>query len=323
MRTIFIINPSAGKGKGIDKLISKIRQASEKTGIAAEIYTTKHQGDAREVADKIGRLSCGHACAENREAEEIRLIACGGDGTLNEVLNGAVAYDNLVIGVVPIGTGNDFVRNFADAGDFMDIEAQLMGKVVNSDAIRYTGIVGGKQVSDYCANMFNIGFDCNVVDMAATLKKYPVIAGSFAYLLAVAVTYIKKKGAKLKVELDGRTIVDGNVLLTAVANGGFCGGGVHSSPKADINDGNMDVNIIYNVGRIDFLKKFPYYAKGTHLELENIDDIIYNGKCKKARITPLEKTMRLCTDGEIRDAETVEFEIVHDAFRMLVPLKKG
>ena len=312
MRTIFVINPKAGKGKGIDKLVEKIHAASEKTGIKADIYMTKAVGDAEAFADLIGKETAA-------SAEEVRLIACGGDGTLNEVLNGAIKYENLTVGVVPIGTGNDFCRNFPDDGDFLDIEAQLRGKVIKCDAIRYSGLLAGKQQTRYCANMFNIGFDCNVVDLTAKLKNYPLIAGSFAYLMGVAITYIKKKGAKLRVELDGQVIEDGPLLLTAIANGGFCGGGVHSSPYASVTDGIMDVNVIFNVGRLDFLKKFPYYAKGTHMELPDIDHIIYAGTCRSAKVTPLEGTMRLCTDGEIVDAGEIEFEMVPAAFNLLVP----
>lgn len=312
MRIIFVINPKAGKGKGIDKLVEKIRSTSEKTGIKASTYMTKAVGDAEAFADLIGKETAS-------SGEEVRLIACGGDGTLNEVLNGAIRYDNLTVGVMPIGTGNDFCRNFPDEGDFLDVEAQLKGKVVKCDAIRYSGLLAGKEQTRYCANMFNIGFDCNVVDLTAKLKTYPMIKGSFAYLLGVAVTYIKKKGAKLRVELDGKVIEDGPLLLTAIANGGFCGGGVHSSPYASVNDGIMDVNVIFNVSRLDFLKKFPHYAKGTHMELPDINQILYAGTCRKARITPLDGTMRLCTDGEIIDAGAIDFEMVPEAFNLLLP----
>lgn len=319
MKTVFIINPGAGKGKGIEALKEKIRQASEETGQEAGIYVTKAPLDAelfaRTFTDELAQKG---AC-------QGRIFACGGDGTFNEVLNGVMAaerHDHIAIGLLPIGTGNDFVRNFPEAGDFLNPKAQLLGGEQPCDAIRYSGLIGGKQQTRYCANMFNIGFDCNVVDMTATLKKYPLISGSFAYLLGVAMTYIKKKGAKLKVELDGRVIEDGPVLLTAIANGGFCGGGVHSSPLASTCDGQMDVNIIYNVSRINFLKKFPYYAKGTHLDLPDIEDILYCATCQAARLTPLEGVMRLCTDGEITDAGTVDFEIAPGAFRLILPAKE-
>ena len=312
MRAIFIVNPEAGKGKGIEKLTANIRETAARLNMQADVYMTTAPGDAERFAGEIGRTPAG-------TGEDVRLIACGGDGTLNEVLNGAMGYENLAVGVVPIGTGNDFCRNFPEDGDFLDMEAQLKGKIIKCDAIMYSGMLAGKEQTRYCANMFNIGFDCNVVDLTAKLKTYPLIAGSFAYLLGVAITIIKKKGANLRVEIDGKVVEDGQLLLTTVSNGGYCGGGVHSSPYASVTDGIMDVNVIYNVSRIKFIKKFPYYAKGTHMELPGIDKILYAGTCKKAKITPLDGTMRLCTDGEIVDAGEIEFEIVPGAFNLLVP----
>ena len=115
MRTVFIVNPKAGKGRGREKFIKEIEAASKKTGVAVEVYSTRAVGDGEALAAQLARE------AEAR-GEETRIIACGGDGTLNEVLNGAMRHDHVAIGVVPIGTGNDFCRNFPEAGDFLDIE---------------------------------------------------------------------------------------------------------------------------------------------------------------------------------------------------------
>ena len=313
MKTIFVLNPKAGKGRGLDKIKEEVLASADKLGVEAGIYVTKSRGDAENFA----RLAASEA--ENA-GEEIHIIACGGDGTLNEVLNGVMGFDCAAVGVMPTGTGNDFVRNFPDAGDFMSINAQLKGKVERCDAIRYSGFIDGREQKRYCANMFNIGFDCNVVDLTATLKEYPLLKGSFAYLAAVMGILIKKKGANLKVEIDGEVVEEGPLLLTAVANGGFCGGGVNSAPKASLSDGLMDINVIYNVTRREFLKKFPYYAKGTHLELKGIDEILLFKQGHDVVITPLDGTMRLCTDGEIVDAGRVHMEMVPAAFNFIVPV---
>ncbi len=312
MRTVFIVNPKAGKGQGREKFIAEIEAASEKTGVPVEIYSTQGSGDGEILAAQLAKE------AEAR-GEETRIIACGGDGTLNEVLNGAMRHDHVAIGVVPIGTGNDFCRNFPEAGDFLDIEAQLTGTVMDCDAIRYSGMLDGRVQTRYCANMFNIGFDCNVVDLTAKLKTYPLLAGSMAYLMAVLCILVRKKGADLRVELDGEVYEDGPVLLTALANGSFCGGGVKSAPVARLDDGLMDVNIIYNVSRREFLSKFPAYSKGTHMQLPGIEKIIFARQCRRAVITPRQGAMRLCTDGEIVDAGRIEFEVVPRAFRLLLP----
>lgn len=312
MKTVFILNPEAGKGRGLDKLRDKIERTAQALHEEVGTYITKARGDGEAFA----HLAVQEA---KSKGEKIKLIACGGDGTLNEIVNGMVGYDGAAVGVMPTGTGNDFVRNFPEAGDFMSVKAQLLGDIKRCDLIKYSGLLEGRHQTRYCANMFNIGFDCNVVDLTARLKKYPLLKGSFAYLTAVLGILIKKKGAKLKIEIDDELIEEGAVLLTAMANGGYCGGGVNSSPKASIDDGYMDVNIIYNVTRREFVKKFPYYSKGTHMELPDIDRLLWFKQCKKARITPLEGTMRLCTDGEIVDAGQVTMEVIPKAINVVIP----
>lgn len=314
MKTIFVINPKAGTGKNLDKRREEIIKIAERLGVEVGFYITKAVGDA----EKFARLVCEETQANN-PGEEVRIVACGGDGTVNEVLNGIMGYENAVLGVVPIGTGNDFVRNFPDDVDFLDVESQLQGSVMKSDVIKYSGVIAGKEQTRYCINMFNIGFDCNVADLTQTLKTYPLLNGSMAYLAAVVGMLVKKKGANLKVELDGEVVENGPLLLTAIANGGFCGGGVNSAPTASINDGVMDVNVVYNISRVNFIKKFPYYSKGTHMELPDLDEFLLFKTCKKAVITPLDNTMRLCVDGEIVDAGEVTMEMMPLAVNVLVP----
>jgi len=312
MKIIFVVNPKAGKGKGLDKLKENIAQVSRKLGIEAGFYLTKSVGDAEAFA----KLTVSEAEKNN---EHIRLIACGGDGTVNEVLNGIIGHECASFGVMPIGTGNDFVRNYPEAGDFMSVAAQLLGEEEKIDVIKCWGEIDGREQTRYAANMFNVGFDCNAADLTAKLKQYPMISGSFAYLAAVAGTFIKKKGADLKVELDGELVNDGSILLTAIANGGFCGGGVNSAPTADVRDGLMDVNVVYDISRFNFLKLFPHYSKGTHMQLADIDKVLLFKQCKTASIDPNTDTMRLCIDGEIFDAKKVYFEMEPLAVNFVVP----
>lgn len=317
MRNIFIVNPKAGQGKGNEKFTEKIKETAAKCGYEAEIYTTAGIGDAEILTAQLA--------AERENGEKLRIYACGGDGTLNEVLNGVLTSgaENLAVGVLPIGTGNDFCRNFPDAGDFMDIEAQLSASEYKCDAVKYSGIIAGRQQTRYCCNMLNIGFDCNVVDKAAKMKTYPMISGSMAYMMSVFAVFAKKDGADLKIEVDGQTVHDGPLLLTAAANGSFYGGGVKGAPTACLDDGLMDINVVTDMKRLKFLKLFPYYAKGTHLSVEGIDSVLYTAQVKRLAITPNSGSMRLCADGEITDAERIEAEMVQGAFNFLVPKKQG
>lgn len=306
MKTIFIVNPKAGQGKDIQKLIDNINAVSERLNADTEIYITKAVGD--------GQAFVRQYCEKHGVA---RFIACGGDGTLSEVLNGTIGFDNAEIGVIPIGTGNDFCRNFQSAIDFKNIEFQILGDVVKCDAIKYTTEFDGQITTGYCANMFNIGFDCNVADMMADIKKKPFISGSLAYFVSILSNLVIKKCIYLEIELDGTVVHNGPLLLTSVANGCFCGGGVKSNPLAELNDGLININIIKDVTRLQFIKLLPYYMKGTFLKLKGIEKVLSSQKCKRVTITPHSGSLRLCNDGEITDAGKTEFEIVQDVFNFV------
>ena len=306
MKTYFILNPAAGQGNGIRDLELNILDAFRSADV--EIYLTKRPGDAKAFVEK---------CCISGEKQ--RFIACGGDGTLSEVLNGAISCENTEIGVIPIGTGNDFCRNFDKNYSFNDVNAQLNGESVSCDAIKYTAIENGKTKVGYCVNMFNIGFDCNVADMTANMKKKPFISGSLAYFISILVNLAKKKGADIKIEMDGKIIHDGKLLLTSIANGCFCGGGIKSNPLACVQDGLINVNIVKDVSRIKFLKLLPHYMKGDFLQIKNIESVVSSPKCKNIKVTPYDRFLKLCIDGEITTVSKVEFEIVPNAFKFVLP----
>ncbi len=305
MKTIFIVNPCAGQGNWADSLIKKINSLNNPN---SQIYITKAPGEATDFVRNFCK-SFGGA----------RFIACGGDGTLNEVLNGAIGFEDAEIGVIPVGTGNDFCRNFDKRYSFSDITHQICGKSVKCDAIKYTTTSGGKTVTGYSANMFNIGFDCRVADLTAQMKKKPFISGPLAYFISILVMLITKKGENLEIRLDGKVKHSGRLLLTSVANGSFCGGGIKSNPLASVSDGLISVNIIKNISRTRFLTLLPRYMKGSFLKLKNIEKIILCEKCREISITPLGKNLKICIDGEITDAGKTHFEICPKAFNFVLP----
>lgn len=308
MKTVFIINPMAGKNNKIDSIISAIRSASERLNKETEIYITKSVGDAEDFVRNYD-ISQG----------KVRFIACGGDGTFSEVINGAYGAKGVEVGVMPIGTGNDFCRNFPGDISFLDAERQINGKTVKCDVIRYTTEASGRMIQKYCANMFNIGFDCNVADLTSQMKTKPFISGSLAYFLSILTMLFKKKGANLEINIDGEIKHRGPLLLTSVANGSFCGGGIKSNPSASVNDGIIDVNIIYNISRLNFISKLPFYMKGTHTKLKNIQNFIAAYKCRKLTVTPLEGNMKLCVDGEIVNVGKTDFELIDSAIDFVLP----
>ena len=313
MKHYFFINPKAGQGKGIDKLIAEIESTAAELQQEAVIYLTES------VEDGINKA---RETAESLNGEPARFYACGGDGTNNEIINGAADFKNIALGCVPIGTGNDMVRNFPEAGDFLSIKSQMLGEVQSIDLMKYKGMLDGEMREGYCVNMFNIGLDCDVVALTNVLKKKPFIAGSMAYLLAVGGMFLRKKPIHMQLFEDDKLVVDGEVLLVAIANGGYCGGGMNTSPQSCMNDGVFDLNIIKNVSHTAFLKLFPKYKAGTHLQVPGIEKVITTKQSKALTMVPKQKDFNICIDGEIYAAEgKIEYSMAEGALRFIVPAR--
>lgn len=236
------------------------------------MYITQFPGDATSYVKSF--------CENNGPA---RFIACGGDGTLDEVLNGAIEFDAAEVGIIPVGTGNDFRRNFEDCHVFDDAQCHIFGKSIRCDAIQYKTSIHNQIQTGYCANMCNIGFDCNVADLKTEMQKKPFVSGAMSYLLSIFVTLIKKKGANWKIEVDGKERNNGKLLLASIANGSYCGGGIMSNPLASVQDGRININIVKNVSRLKCMRLLPYYMKGDFLKLKNIQKVIVSESVPKLR----------------------------------------
>ena len=304
MKHIFIVNPVSGQGDVQKRLVLELAARG------LDHYLTKSPGD--------GENFVRETCEANRQ-EAIRFYACGGDGTLNEVVNGAFGFENAEVACVPTGSGNDFIRNFGvPAENFSDIDRQLSGIAVAADLIRYRD--SKKSPEDrYAANMVNIGFDCNVVATTEKVKKFPLIRGSFAYFISILIMLVRKKGEDLAVGFDDGSRHDGPVLLTAVGNGAFCGGGLKGVPLASVSDGLLDVCIIENVPRRILVSLLPKYAKGSYLDDSRAQGLITYKKCKSVAVKNAKESWLICVDGEVIPVGEVRFEIVPAALKFSVP----
>ena len=362
MKYYFFVNPVAGQGKHFAEMTEKIRSAMEELNIPREnygVYKTEAIGDgetkARLLAEKlvldglIYRMESfpeedasltqenfgegEHTHARHSRVCAARFYACGGDGTANEIINGVMGYSGVSVGIIPIGTGNDTVRNFPEAGDFLDIKAQILGSEKSIDVMEYSGIIDGENKTAYCVNMFNIGFDCNVVEMARELKKKPLISGPAAYFLSIFGKFVEKEGVNLKVEEiasggERHLLEEGKLLLCAISNGSYCGGGIKSAPQSIVDDGYFDVNMVKDVSRGKFLKFLPAYKKGTHLNKAGVEEILDVRKSKSIVVSPgpdsLEEgkeTFNLCVDGEVFSTTGIEIRIREKALKFILPAK--
>ena len=177
MKHIFLINPAAGKKGNAESIIRpQIEDYCGKAGLDYEIYVTKCQGDAQNY------------CREHaKSGEALRFYACGGDGTLYEVVNGAYGYPNCEVAVIPLGSGNDFVRLFGTKEQFCNVEAQVTGIPVELDVIK----CGDKIAINQCS----MGMDAEVCAKQSYFKKMPLMTGETAYVAAALQALCKKIGA--------------------------------------------------------------------------------------------------------------------------------
>lgn len=304
MRHVFILNPAAGKGDEIASLRSKLESECKRLGADYFIYITQAPGDATEFILR--------ECAEGGMfyGEKCRFYACGGDGTISEVLDGAARIDGAEVGVIPIGTGNDFCRSCTPAELYFDIEAQINGTAMPIDAVKYNG--------KYSANMINIGFDCEVVKEAARIKRKPWVPGGLAYIFALVKTLIRKPGAAFTLSVDGGKPEHYSLLLCAVANGPYCGGGFDALPMAELSDGKVNIIKVKNVTRQKFLTVVKYYKDGTLPDRKTADTLCEYVSCRHA-VFEFDKTQAVCVDGEIHELDRLEIDVEPGRFLFSAP----
>ena len=301
----FILNPMSGKNlkqakKSVSEMTNKIRKACQKRQISYRIYYTVSVGDATEYVRSM----------INTTQDKQRFICVGGDGTINEIVNSAPCNPNVEFGVIPHGSGNDFVRNFSNTELFSDIDAQIDGETIPLDLIKLNDY--------YCANMVNIGFDCSVVKEAARLKHMKLVTPGLSYIGGVVVALFKKYGTKMRIVFDDGEILDANYLLTAIGNGRYCGGGFNAVPEALLDDGLIDIAIIKKISRFTFIGLVGSYKAGTYLNNEKAMRYITYKRVPHFRME-FDEQIPICIDGEIKVADAIDFSIVKNGFNFVVP----
>ena len=283
MKHLFVINPVAGGKKSCaEETKNLVKEFTESLNDPCEIYITKEPMDA-----------CRKIVEEAESSDNLRVYACGGDGTLNECTNGAALRANVAITHYPCGTGNDFLKTFGqdNVHKFRDLQALANGTVRPLDIIDCDGRYG----IDICS----VGIDARV---AADVHKYssmPLIGGKTGYIVALVANVIKGVTQKFKINIDGQ-IIDKKITLACACNGRFYGGGFNPVPDAIPDDGILEILVVEPVSRLKVaqvvgrykngqFREFPElitYIRGTSMEIEcdrefvvNIDgEAIYKNK---------------------------------------------
>lgn len=297
----FILNPKSGRSRKRAKMEDHIKSACAKRQLDYHIYYTTCVKDATEYVRSMIAIS----------SERQRFICVGGDGTINEIVNSAPCNPNVEFGVIPGGSGNDFVRNFTNLRLFSDIDAQIDGTSEPIDLIRCNDL--------YCANMINIGFDCSVAKEANALKsKYKFASPEISYILGILVTFFKKFGTHMKLTFDDGEIIDRELTLTAIGNGHYCGGGFMAAPISNLNDGLIDLCIINKITRLDFIKIVSQYKSGAFLNNPKARHMFEYKQIPHFKME-FDAPMPICIDGEIYSAKDIDIEIIKNGFNFVIP----
>lgn len=293
MNILFIINPAAGKNKS-DNVIPLIKKAIEKKGgVRYKIEVTKASGDAINISKK--GLQDGYNT----------IVAVGGDGTINEVAEGILSEGYGKLGIIPVGTGNDLARSLGLPKEVHKaIDIVLNNKSEEIDV----GRIGQK----FFLNVGSIGFDSEIVKASEKVKKY--FKGNTAYLLSLFITLIKYRNKRVTIEMDDNTLEE-EILLIAIGNGKYYGGGMKICPLAELNDKKFDICVIKKISKLKLFFIFKSVFKGNHLKYNKYVKLY---KSSKIRINSKDK-IYLNIDGELfNTSEDTLFMIHNNKINILV-----
>ncbi len=280
LKVKFIVNPTAGKGKSqIAKgLIEDELQNFNEHSFSFE--ETSCPGDATRIAKE--------AITEEYDI----VVSVGGDGTVNEIIQGIVNSD-IKLGIIPAGSGNDLARSI---GIPKDIHSAL--SLILESNVRKVDV--GRANGKYFINVAGIGFDVEVLKQLESIRKY--FSGTLAYVLSVLKTLISYKFMNVILILDDQQI-EREILVLAIGNGKYYGGGMMITPSALVDDGYFDICIINKLSKLRILKLFPTIFKGTHVNEPEVE-------CFRAkRVKIVSEDISVNCDGEIIGQTPICFSI--------------
>lgn len=281
-----ILNPAAGRGAA-RRAESVVARAFRAQGWAVDVVRTEGPGHGQELATAAVQGGAKH------------VIAVGGDGTVHEVANGLLRTDtDAALGVVPIGSGNDFAKI---VGQYGHDPARAVARLVTARSHRFDA---GRVLDEWFVNSVGFGFGPAVVKMR---NKMHHLRGFLSYLVPIVKTFFTFTPPVFDVAAPGFR-ERGYMMMVEVCNGTTAGGSYRFAPNADPADGKLDVCLIRRVSLPRFLLAIPRVMRGTHVTMREVALV----KTAKLVIRSPEEPLMLHTDGELREPGvhecTVELE---------------
>ncbi len=299
MKTIVIVNPQAGNGR-TEKIWPNIESALEKSIGSFEILQTTCRGDATDLSRRILAV------------DTVRIVAVGGDGHLNEVLNGFIENDLPVnpearLSFVMTGTGCDFQRSLGISGKWQNAAAKLKdAKVRKIDVGKVTYTAADKtQKIRYFDNIASFGLSGAVDHCLEHSRLRNYLGGSPLFLWATIKTVFTHPNQSIRFRIDDGPEEEICSRLGLLANGRYFGGAMHAAPEAELDDGLLDLLMLKEISVAKFLWHLPKIYKGTHLKIPEI----FFQKVRKFTAESSEQVI-LDIDGESPGYLAATFEVL-------------
>lgn len=279
--------------------VDKEKMDQEARNLFGDDFEFIHLGGVDDYKEKI-RLA-------GESGEDVRIYACGGDGTLNSVLQEVVGHDNLSLTNVPCGTGNDYLKRFDDPTVFHEVSSFYNVNESDVDVIRLNDL--------YSANVVCFGLDARVCETYERLRPIRLI-GKFGYQIGCLVSIIKGVSQKCKVELSDGFVHDGEVTLVCICNNGWYGGSYNPAPEANVKDGLLDVIVCRKISRLTMIRILGKYKKGKRYKIS--PKIMEHHRVSSLRITP-DQAAPFNLDGELIKADDAFIEVLPKKLRFFYP----
>lgn len=297
-----IVNPAAA-GWRVGKDWSRIKGILREEGVPFTADLTEGREHATELARQA--LTEGYRT----------IVAFGGDGTINEVVNGLVAEGKInpeaKLGVIPGGAGDDLCRTLGIPTDPREACRRLKGhrtRLIDLGEMEYA--FEERQRQRYFVNFAGMGFDAAVTER--TRRSWKAMQGTLAYFMSLLTTLAVYRNKDVRLLLDGRELRQrANAIMAC--NGRYCGGGMYIAPDASLEDGLFEVIVIGDTTKLELLANVPRVYRGTHLTHPKVD-----AYCAREVKVESQEQMFVQADGELLGEAPVTFRIIPQSLRVLV-----
>lgn len=286
MNLLAIVNPNAGKNKGI-KALKKAIPLLNNNNITVDVKTSEYSGHSTKLAGEYN----------NKKHDGI--IAVGGDGTLFEVINGLLkSHENFdaPIAQIPVGTGNSFIKDLNIENVEDAVQKIVTGKTKKIDVGHFKYPEG----DHYFINLIGVGFVSNVAFRAGKYKAF----GSLSYIIGVIEEVIQLQSSEIELTIDG-VLYKNNSVFIEICNSTKTGGDMIMAPNAKLDDGLLDIIVLNECSKFHLLKTFPKIFKGDHIHDAKVEYLT-----GKNIILKTDKKLRLTPDGEVFGHTPIEVNII-------------